>query len=41
MTDGFLPENPHGGFLLHYHLPDGQGWLNIDAWTTDILDDER
>ena len=32
--DEFLPENPHGGFLLHYHLPDGRGWLNIDAWTT-------
>ena len=41
MTDGFLPENPHGGFLLHYHLPGGRGWLNIDAWTTDVLDDER
>ena len=41
MSDGFLPENPHGGFLLHYHLPDGRGWLNIDAWTTDIHSDER
>ena len=41
MSDEFLPENPHEGFLLHYHLPDGQGWLNIDAWTTDTRTDER
>ena len=41
MSDGFLPENPHKGFLLHYHLPDRRGWLNIDAWTTDARSDER
>ena len=41
MSDEFLPENPHEGFLLHCHLPDGRGWLNIDAWTTDTRTDER
>ena len=41
MSDGFLPANPHEGLLLHYHLPDGRGWLNIDGWTTDAHSDER
>ena len=41
MSDEFLPENPRGGFLLHYHLPDGRGWLNVEAWTTGTRTDER
>ena len=40
-SDDFLPENPHQGFLLHYHLPDERGWLNVDAWSTDERTDER
>ena len=35
MSDDFLPTDPHGRMLLHFHLPDKSGWLNIEGWTTD------
>ena len=41
MSDGFLPTDRHEGFLLHFHLPDGGGWLDIDGWTTDARVDQR
>ncbi len=30
MSDNFLPTDPHGAMLLHFHLPDVRGWLNIE-----------
>jgi len=41
MSDSFLPDDPHEGLLLHYHLPDGRGWLNIHGWTTDVHGGDR
>ena len=41
MSDGFLPTDHHEGFLLHFHLPDGRGWLDIDSWTSDVRSDDR
>ena len=41
MSDDFLPRDHHEGFLLHFHLPEGRGWLDIDGWTTDAHDEGR
>ena len=41
MSDDFLPEDRHEGFLMHFHLPEGRGWLDIDGWTTDARGAER
>ena len=35
MSDEFLPTDHHGRMLLHFHLPEKRGWLNIEGWTTD------
>lgn len=37
-SDGFLPAPGAAAMLLHFHLPDRRGWMNIQAGQT--LDDE-
>lgn len=39
MSDDFLPNNRHEDLLMHFHLPDHQGWMNINGRTADL--DER
>lgn len=41
MHDDFLPTDRHEGFVLHYHLPEGRGWLDIDGWTSDTRSNDR
>ena len=36
MSDDFLPADRHEGVLLHFHLPEHQGWVNIDGRTADV-----
>ena len=36
MSDDFLPVDRHEGLLLHFHIPEHQGWMNIDGRTADI-----
>ena len=38
-SDRFLPADRHEALRLHFHLPENQGWMNIDGWTADR--DER
>jgi len=41
MSDDFLPPNSHGMFLLHFHLPDQRGWLNIEGWPANHVTNEK
>ena len=41
MSDDFLPTDHHGALLLHFHIPNQPGWLDINGWTTDLDDGEK